>query len=212
MGGRVCTASGSDEEGTWLCDRRLRGRGFCQTHLKQFNKGGPLLRIGRFRGHDLKGSVFGRLTVVERSDSVRYKSSVPARWLCRCVCGNEIIAPAAGLKCGDWVSCGCSRGGRIQGRTKCRQGYAYIHVPGHPRATRTGGRVLEHIVVMEEKEGRPLRPGENVHHINGVKDDNRPENLQLWSTSQPAGQRIEDKTAWAKEWLALYEPEALNLN
>jgi hypothetical protein len=38
-----------------------------------------------------------------------------------------------------------------------------------------------------------------VDHINGVKDDNRPENLGLWSTSQPSGQRVEDKVAWALE-------------
>lgn len=92
---------------------------------------------------------------------------------------------------------------------KCRYenwsgaGYVMLYLPNHPSAPSTG-LIGEHRVVMELKLGRKLRPGENVHHINGVRDDNRPENLELWSTSQPAGQRIEDKVAWAQDFLAQY--------
>ena len=52
--------------------------------------------------------------------------------------------------------------------------------------------------------GRPLEADETVHHRNGDRLDNRPENLELWSTAQPKGQRVSDKLAWAQAFLERY--------
>ena len=67
-------------------------------------------------------------------------------------------------------------------------GYVYVMDPDKKR-----GAIAEHRLVMQQYLGRKLIKGESVHHKNGVRDDNRIENLELWSKFQPAGQRVEDK-------------------
>jgi hypothetical protein len=94
------------------------------------------------------------------------------------------------------------------GETRHKKGYIMKRVPGHPRA-RTGNYVFEHILVMEAALGRYLESDESVHHKNGVRDDNRIENLELWIRPQPSGIRVEDAIAWARTILERYETTEL---
>lgn len=73
------------------------------------------------------------------------------------------------------------------GRHRTHEGYVEVYAPDHPRAL-AGGRkyAREHRLVMEKHLGRYLRADEVVHHINGVKDDNRLENLELRTRSAHA--------------------------
>jgi hypothetical protein len=75
-------------------------------------------------------------------------------------------------------------------------GSGTTHSSGYRIVYHNGRSVPEHRVVMEQLLQRPLRAYENVHHRNGIRTDNRPENLELWVRPQPPGRRVEDLLAW----------------
>lgn len=89
------------------------------------------------------------------------------------------------------------------GRIKDKHGYILIWNPDHPHC-KSAGYMHEHRLVMSESLGRYLTSKETVHHKNGDRSDNRIENLELWSKSHPAGQRVTDKIEWAIQFLLQY--------
>ena len=93
--------------------------------------------------------------------------------------------------------------GEIGHRAPNGGGYIRLYLPEHPNAY-SEGCLLEHTLVMSEYLGRPLYPDEEVHHKNGVRDDNRLENLELRVGSHPSGLNIMDALQWAHEIIARY--------
>lgn len=133
--------------------------------------------------------------------SVRKKAYQPRTRKYYCIdCGTFITKENARCK-------PCSfKARRIGYITK--YGYRRITVPGHPNANKRG-EMMEHVYVMSQHLGRPLYNNERVHHKNGIRDDNSLDNLELWSITQPCGQRLEDKINFCLNFLKIYKPEAL---
>lgn len=153
---------------------------------------------------------FGRIFVVSRNGSHNWRRI----YNCICWCGTRMELTTHQIL--TYKSCGClaadlsrMRGEMRRARWMARGENRYIIVrqPGHPNA-RASGDIPEHILVMSNYKQRPLEQDEEVHHANGIKYDNRIENLELWIKSHPAGQRVNDVIRYALEMIERYPEEA----
>jgi len=138
---------------------------------------------------------------------------------------NAIKPPIAWIPPTGLCECGCGARTSVA-VTSCRRrhqyrGYYIRFIQGHAKKTskpvntptgylkvRSGGKyLLKHRIIMARMLGRDLAESETVHHRNGNRRDNRPKNLELWTTQHPYGQRVTDLVAWARALLARYGAE-----
>ncbi len=160
------------------CESPMHAKELCQYHYDQKIKGYPLSVRVR-----LKDGTY---------DVCQFKGCNKAH-LSKGLCSGHYAQQSAGKELRPLRKMAAKGTGHLNKTT----GYRMIKVDGEP--------MLEHRYIMEQNLKRKLFSDENVHHLNGVRHDNRIENLELWSTSQPKGQRLKDKLEWAREIIARYE-------
>jgi hypothetical protein len=179
--GKACKVDG--------CSNKAQGLGYCGTHYDRFKKyGDPLGVAQRKTGNPCSTDGCSGLTV--------------ALGMCR-NCYSHFKRYGDPTKRSDWFK-------RRSEKIVDEKGYVFVYVGKHGNATRSS-RVPEHRYVMSQFLGRPLLKNENVHHKNGDRSDNRIENLELWATSQPTGQRPLDLIEWARIILKTYASDEKKL-
>lgn len=156
------------------CERPESHNGLCKVHHIEVTRGGVKKKCGY--GECTRGMKYGGMCGVHYSRRIK---------------GHDMDAPTyAEQPLGVWVV------------SKYRnQGYVWCYRRNEDGTTDSRH---EHRVVMEEHLGREISASENVHHRNGVRDDNRLENLELWSTAQPAGQRVREKLEFYLDFIQRY--------
>lgn len=168
------------------CDKEYKAKGYCNAHYRRFLRIGDPQEFKPIKG-TVNCSVGGCDRIIEGQGlcNAHYKRYIEN--------GDPGIAE---------IQFRSSNGVR---RTQ-KNGYVALLVPDHPNSD-ANGVCAEHRFVMSNHLGRPLTDKETVHHKNGVKDDNRIENLELWTGSHPYGQRARDLLDWAYEIIELYEKD-----
>lgn len=104
----------------------------------------------------------------------------------------------------------CANSLRKKREEKSHYSNGYLLIYNEESAKSRGNKTFyvgEHILVMESKLGRFLTTTEEVHHKNGIRDDNRIENLELWSKSHPSGVRVTDLYEWCEDFISQYSKD-----
>lgn len=175
---KTCAVSG--------CEREHYGRGYCSLHWQRLKKHGDPLHVGN--GKFKNGADSRRPDRIAKRCSIDgCDRKVASHGMCRMHWGQQ-QRRVAGIP---------ERKAFFLPR-RLKSGYIQEYVDGVWQ--------MQHRLVMERHLKRKLTDDETVHHKNGIRDDNRLDNLELWSSMHPAGQRVGDLLQFAHEIIARYDP------
>ena len=165
------------------CGRKHYGKGYCKTHYERARKGEPINAPITSRR---------RLCSVSWCDKTARKgvSGYCVGHYKRHLKGQDLDLPFAT----DRIRA------KVGDLRPLKKGYTKIKYGPDQRDW-----MAHHRYVAEQSLGRKLLPGETVHHRNGIRHDNRIENLELWASRHRSGQRVSDLLRWAKEIVQRYD-------